>query len=1215
MRSIDEISLTRTPLRAAAWSLLLALVPLAAVYPAAAQPVPAVNNPLVSVQRGQTLEVAVGGVNLGDVTSAGLAEAQGLDVSLVKSDKPAGDRARLKLVAAADAAPGEREIRLISPTGVSNPLRVIVEQYPLLAEAEPNDAAQQAQSAVLPAVLVGKIGAAGDVDCYRFDARKGQRLVFDLSAARTGSPLDATVALYDAGRKEIAANNDAHGADPFLAVDVPADGAYTLEVRDLQYRGGGDYAYRVQAGAIPFVEALVPMTSQRGRVVEVQAVGHNLHGGDRIQLDLAYANPGRVRVRATTPLGVSNALPFEITDVPPTVEAEPNDAAAKATALTLPAEVSGRIDRGDDEDFYRFAVKQKQMVNVEVVARRFGSPVDALLTLRKADGAVIETNDDAAGGADARITRDLDPGEYVVSVRDLVYSGGPDHAYRLTLAPTLSPPQEFSVRFQPDAVRVHRGGHAVVWCDVARLNGYKGDVTVTLEGLPRGVVASPVVLGERSSGVFTLSAAPDANLGSAPIRLRAGGVVNGVFVSREGQPELNGRPVQEAYLTVLEPAPFAVETVSVLEAPRLQQLAGEIAALTAKLSAPNPALEAAQAEWEKKVTSSAAAWTTLEFAETTSANGSAVTFAKQPDGSLLVGGPNPAMDNYTLVAHTDVKGIAAVRLEVLTDPALPSRGPGRAPNGNFVLTGLSVLAGPKGDASKLQKVTLGKSRATFSQDRYGVAGAADDDRKSGWAIAPNTGTSQTAVFFPAAPVGGDGGTTLKIQMEQAFGQEHTIGRFRISVATDPAAADAPSLPEAILAVARLPADKRNEQQKAQLRDYYRSVDPQYAGDTARLEGLRNAIAPQVEIARLEAVLSAPNPLLDAEQAQWERRLAGGAVWTPVELTGLKSAGGATLTREADGSVFVDGANPATDTYTLVGTTPVRAITGLRLEVLPDPRLPNNGPGRSGGNFALTRFAASWAPKADPSRQTPADLHSPVASVEQQNWSPGGLLDDRNDTGWAINPHYGKPAVVTFLARTQVPGGDDTVLTFTLDHQSQYPQHGVGRLRIWATSALRPEEAPKLPESVLAILRTPNRNDAQKAALAAYFRTIAPSLEPVRERLAELRARSGSTTPAVAKNAGGAVPVLISRAGGFAGDVQVSLVGFTSGREGTGPRPIDRSLKFAPLVMNGASTFGTLGFQADANAETGTRMVALRAEAKVGEHTVVTYSPAFPMTVN
>ena len=275
------------------WSICVLLWSLASVHHAAGQPVPSINNPIVSVQRGQTLEVAVGGANLADVSSAGLAEAQGLDVSLVKSDRPPGDRAKLKLVAAPDAAPGEREIRLISPTGVSNPLRVIVEQYPLLAEAEPNDAAQQAQSPVLPAVLVGKIGAAGDVDCFRFDARKGQRLVFDLSAARTGSPLDATVALYDASRKEIAANNDTHGADPFLAVDVPADGSYTLEVRDLQYRGGGDYAYRIQSGAIPFVEALIPMTSQRGKVVEVQAVGHNLHGADRIRLDLTYANPGR----------------------------------------------------------------------------------------------------------------------------------------------------------------------------------------------------------------------------------------------------------------------------------------------------------------------------------------------------------------------------------------------------------------------------------------------------------------------------------------------------------------------------------------------------------------------------------------------------------------------------------------------------------------------------------------------------------------------------------------------------------------------------------------------------------------------------------------------------------------------------------------------------------------------------------------------------------
>ena len=82
-----------------------------------------------------------------------------------------------------------------------------------------------------------------------------------------------------------------------------------------------------------------------------------------------------------------------------------------------------------------------------------------------------------------------------------------------------------------------------------------------------------------------------------------------------------------------------------------------------------------------------------------------------------------------------------------------------------------------------------------------------------------------------------------------------------------------------------------------------------------------------------------------------------------------------------------------------------------------------------------------------------------------------------------------------------------------------------------------------------------------------------------------------------------------------GDVSVTLQGFTSGREGNGPRPVERDFNLKPLVVVGSATFGTLGFQVEAGAQTGTRMAALRAEAKVGDYTVVQYSPAFPMTVN
>lgn len=1198
-------------------ALVVSLIALAsASRRAVAQPVPSVGNSLVSVQRGQTLEIAVTGANLAGVTTIGIAEPLGLEATLVKPDKPEDGRAKLRLVAAPDAAPGEREIRLISPTGVSNPLRVAVEQYPLLAESEPNDKPGQAQSAVLPAVLAGQIQSAGDVDAFRFEARKGQRIVFDVSAARTGSPLDPTIAVYDASRREIAADNDTHGADPFLAVDVPADGAYTLEVRDLQYRGGGDYAYRIQAGPIPYVEALVPMTSQRGKVVEVRAVGHNVHGADRIKLDLTYATSGRVNVRAKTPLGVSNALPFEITDVPPTVEAEPNDAADKANAVPLPAEISGVVERGDDEDLYRFKVPQKQMVNIEVTARRLGSPVDALLTLRNAkDGAVIEANDDAAG-ADARITRELEPGEYLVSVRDLVYSGGPDHAYRLTVEPTAAPPQEFTVRFQPDAIRVHRGGNAVVWCDVTRMNGFRGDVTVTLEGLPRGVTASPVTLGDRASGVFTISASPDANLGSAPIRLRAAGMVGGAFVSRDGQPELNGRAVQEAYLTVLEPAPFAVDTLANLDAQRVQQYAAEVAALAAKMASPDLQLEARQAEWEKKV-AAASPWTPLEVTSAQSTGGATLT--RQPDGSVLATGTSPAADIYTVVGQTDVTGIRAVRLELLTDPSLPNQGPGRAPNGNFVLTRFLLTAAPKASPASTTKLKLVRPRATFEQIGFPVGNAinSDDQRdRTGWAIGPQTGRPQTATFFTESPVGVEGGTVLTFVFDHQFGQQHAMGKFRLSVNADANAAEAPVVPEPVLAIVRTPAEKRTAEQKAQLANYYRDIDPQAAAERARLDALRTLVAPQAEFARLEEILRAQTPQLDAERARWEQSVLAGASWVPLQLVELKSDGGAAFAREPDGSVVVTGNNPATDTYRVTATSPLRGITAVRLEALPDPRLPGNGPGRNEhGNFALSRLALSYAPKSNPAQATPVDLHSPQASAEQAGWAATGLLDDRNDTGWAIHQYEGRPVAVTLLTRAVVPGGGDTLLTFTLEHNSQFPGHGLGRFRLWATNALDPRDAPKVPERILALLRNPNRNDAEKAEVAAYHRSIAPSLEPGRQRLAELRSAIGTGRPVVARNQGGAIPVLVTRQKDFSGDVTVTLQGFTSGREGNGPRPIERSLKLTPLTVGGMATFGTLGFQVDGASETGTRMTVLRAEAKVGDQTVVTYSPAFPMTVN
>src|SRR5207237_9068328 len=101
----------------------------------------------------------------------------------------------------------------------------------------------------------------------------------------------------------------------------------------------------------------------------------------------------RILVRAKTPLGLSNAARLSLTELPQVVEQEPNEKPDTATPVSLPAEISGHIDHGGDEDFFKFHLPYRQAVNFEVLAGRYGSPVTPLLQLRDVTGNIIERND------------------------------------------------------------------------------------------------------------------------------------------------------------------------------------------------------------------------------------------------------------------------------------------------------------------------------------------------------------------------------------------------------------------------------------------------------------------------------------------------------------------------------------------------------------------------------------------------------------------------------------------------------------------------------------------------------------------------------------------------------------------------------------------------------------------------------------------------------
>jgi hypothetical protein len=121
--------------------------------------------------------------------------------------------------------------------------------------------------------------------------------------------------------------------------------------------------------------------------------------------------------------------------LPVVAEKEPNEGFKQAQEIQLPVVIEGMIERPKDVDVFRFTGKKGQKVTAEVLAHRYGSPLDAMLTLYNAAGQQVAFNDDLAPDTrDARLEVALPAhGEYYLVLIDAHDSGGPAYAYRLVV--------------------------------------------------------------------------------------------------------------------------------------------------------------------------------------------------------------------------------------------------------------------------------------------------------------------------------------------------------------------------------------------------------------------------------------------------------------------------------------------------------------------------------------------------------------------------------------------------------------------------------------------------------------------------------------------------------------------------------------------------------------------------------------------------------------
>ena len=177
-------------------------------------------------------------------------------------------------------------------------------------------------------------------------------------------------------------------------------------------------------------------------------------------------------------------------------------------------------------------------------------------------------------------------------------------------------------------------------------------------------------------------------------------------------------------------------------------------------------------------------WTVVELASTKSKAGA--TFKKLDDLSYLAEGANGASDEYTFTFTTTQRRLTGLRLEALAHASMTKAGPGRADNGNFALSKITVAAAPLGNPTAPRPVALAKAVADFEQNQssLSIASSLDNDPKSGWAVDPQFGKDHAAVFTFAEPVDFEAGATFTVRLQFEVNTKHNIGRPRLALMAD-----------------------------------------------------------------------------------------------------------------------------------------------------------------------------------------------------------------------------------------------------------------------------------------------------------------------------------------------------------------------------------------------------------------------------------------------
>ncbi len=242
---------------------------------------------------------------------------------------------------------------------------------------------------------------------------------------------------------------------------------------------------------------------------------------------------------------------------------------------------------------------------------------------------------------------------------------------------------------------------------------------------------------------------------------------------------------------------------------------------------------------------------------------------------------------------------------------------------------------------------------------------------------------------------------------------------------------------------------------------------------------------------------------EAPLRHYEDQAAKMPAWQVAKAFEIKGPSGATFETLADGSVLVSGTQAAASVISFsADVADVNKLTGLRLEAIPDPRLPRGGAGLApDGSFVVSEVSVDVAPASRPAGTSPLTLKKPQADFSAERFPVAQAADNDGsnpDRGWGVTPRQDEVHWAVFELSGAPEIKEPARVIVRIRHAYKGGQHGLGRFRLSFTSSSTPHQLGVISRAAeLAGIPREKRSAAEAAELAA----IVAARDPLREKLA------------------------------------------------------------------------------------------------------------------